>query len=270
MNGKALLNRTLTNARPVVVVIFGLQSIRLVLPGFTHYLREVRGLGSLALAPIGVLIFSVTLLSLWLVRWRDMDRSIRGVAVLLAVVRFAEILSRSPALDLGFAAAGTVLFGMYLPLALFKVRKDFPGAIDQFVLAILLGVSLDTSLHTGLISLDLSWHSGLSPTLIGGLLAICLLFSREGGIGSGAGPRSVEGWRRYWPTPRAKHCRPACYSVCCGAPCENAAACCSSYHRRMSCKSARSCPRGVTPSTALSRRDWAAPRSGCARPKACR
>ncbi len=118
MNKKPFSRTVLAGARPALVTIFGLQSIRLVLPGFTYYLREVRGLSSLALAPIALVVFSLTFISIYLAKQQNLEKSIRILVALLAATRVIEITSFDPAIDLYLSTGSAVLFGIYLPLAL--------------------------------------------------------------------------------------------------------------------------------------------------------
>ena len=160
MNKNPVRRSVLAGARPALVTLFGLQSVRLVLPGFTYYLREVRGLSSLSLAPIALLVFTLTFISIYLVKQNDLDKSIRVVVLLLAAARVIEITSADPAIDLFLSAGSTVLFGIYIPLGLLKVIAGGKQWVDRYAMMILLGAALDNALHAGLGSLDLSWQNG--------------------------------------------------------------------------------------------------------------
>lgn len=82
-----------------------------------------------------------------------------------------QLWSGDPLLELILAAAGTVCFVLFLPVALGALAAPRQRAGAHFGAGLLLGVLVDATLHGAWRTYDLSWQSGLAP-----LLVILLLF----------------------------------------------------------------------------------------------
>ncbi|HEY4718454.1 MAG TPA: endonuclease/exonuclease/phosphatase family protein [Anaerolineales bacterium] len=158
----------------LLVVVFGLQELRVLFVGFVGYLRDSVGLASLSLAPVAIGVFALSFLAGIINRLFGMRNTLWLLAGGLALLRVAEQLSRVPSLDLAFSIAATALFLMYIPLAVGMARSQGGQAATHLGLAFLLGVSLDSAIQVAGLTLDLSWQPGLLPLLLVGLLALVL------------------------------------------------------------------------------------------------
>jgi len=165
----------LSTSLTVLTVLFGLQLIRVLLSLFVYYLRDSRGISAISLAPIAIGIFALSFLAAPLRRLVGLRSALAVTAGGVALLRFAEQVSFNSGLDLILAAAGVVLFAMFVPIALELARPTGAKGSSQFVLALLLGITADTALHTAVSTVDLSWHQGFLAALLVFLLAAVTL-----------------------------------------------------------------------------------------------
>lgn len=160
-----------------LTAMFGLQLLRVLFVSFVGYLRDSVGMSSLSLAPVAIGVFALCLLAGPLNRLLGTRTAFWLAAGGVAIVRLLEQVSQSPALDLYLSAAGTVLFLMYIPIAVGISRAQAGDAPAQLGLGFLLGVSLDSSIQVGASTLDLSWQPGAVALLIVATLALAQLWA---------------------------------------------------------------------------------------------
>ncbi len=163
-----------------LVVVLGLQELRVLLVGFVGYLRDSVGMGSLSLAPVAIGVFALSFLAGILNRYAGTRNTLWLTAGGLALVRLAEQLVQNPSLDLALSIAGTVLFLIYIPLAVGITRARGAEASSHFGLAFLLGISLDSAIQIAARTLDLSWQPGLLPLAAVAASALALLWALRG------------------------------------------------------------------------------------------
>lgn len=154
-----------------LTAVFGLQLLRVLFVSFVGYLRDSQGMASLSLAPIAIGVFALCLLAGPLNRWLGTRTVFWLAASGVAIMRLAEQFAQSAALDLYLSAAGTVLFLMYIPIAVGMARSKGGDASVQLGLGVLLGVCLDSAIQIAASTLDLSWQPGLLSLIIVALLA---------------------------------------------------------------------------------------------------
>jgi endonuclease/exonuclease/phosphatase family metal-dependent hydrolase len=154
----------------ILITHFGLELIRLLFPTLVYYFRGARGTDPQKLALITLAIFTLSLLA-----WPLSRLNIRLALIIttgVALCRILVQLSATPDNNLYIGAAGVSLFLIYLPLALgHSLTRQFAPA--DFILPFLLGVSLNTAVHSALSTYDLPWQKGLLPLLF--VIALTLL-----------------------------------------------------------------------------------------------
>ncbi|MCH7481200.1 MAG: endonuclease/exonuclease/phosphatase family protein [Chloroflexi bacterium] len=160
----------------MVTVMFGLQMLRVLMPSLAVYLRDTVGVGSLDLAPIAVGIFSLSFLAGILWRYAGPRTALWISAGGVAIVRVLEQISTSPNLDFYLSSLGVVLFLMFIPKGLALTRDEGTAGSSRFGLAFMLGLALDTAVHVGAGTLDLTWQAGIAPLLIVLVFALGLLY----------------------------------------------------------------------------------------------
>jgi len=68
--------------------------------------------------------------------------------------------------------AGTILFILFMPIYLDRVRLQGQPAMSYFTIGLLVGLSLDTAIHGAFSTYDTVWHTGLLPLLLTVLLVL--------------------------------------------------------------------------------------------------
>lgn len=180
-----------------LIVIFGLQLIRVLLPTFVNYLRDSRGMSAISLAPVALGVFALSFLAAPLRRLVGLRWAFVITAGGVALMRAAEQLSFNPALDLILASLGVALFTMFVAIALEVIRPAGAEGTYQFGLAFLLGVAADTAIHSGASTLDLSWQQGLLPAFIVlALVAVALVLLWRQAAAIDPTIKTASGWPR--------------------------------------------------------------------------
>ncbi len=160
-----------------IMVIFGLQELRVLFVGFVGYLRDSTGMSSLSLAPIAVGVFALAFLAGPLNRFLGTRTTLWLTAGGLAVVRVLEQFAQTATLDLYLSAAATTLFLMWIPLAVGISRARGGNIPVHLSLGWLLGLALDTGLQVAYRTLDLPWQPGVFPLVLVAVLAGLLLWT---------------------------------------------------------------------------------------------
>ena len=158
---------------PALTVSFGLQVLRLLIPGLTWTLGDRIGLGSIQLGAIALAVFLLAFFSGRLLRLLGYRRTVIITAGGLGLFRLViQLWWGEPLVTLGLAMAGMVFFILFLPVYLQKVRLQGGAAVGHFALGLISGLILDTALHGTFATYDLAWQPGLAPLLV--ILALVL------------------------------------------------------------------------------------------------
>jgi len=158
---------------PALTVLFGIQALRVSLPGLVWLLGDRMGLGETLVGTIALLVFLVAFLAGGLQRLLGSRLLILVTAGGLGLLRLSmQIWSDRPVLDLSLAMAGMALFVVFVPTYLRSVRVSGSAGTGRFALGLLLGLVLDTALHGAFYTYDISWQPGLLPLLLTLLLVV--------------------------------------------------------------------------------------------------
>lgn len=160
---------------PALTVVFGVQTLRLLLPRIVHYLGVQPGVSTIDMGLFAFGVFLTAFLTAALHRLLRLRVALALTAGGLGIVRFLEQLSTTSSLDLVLVTMGTVLFLLFLPLYLGRVRGEGSQGTSRYAIAILLGLALDTGLHGALGTYDLSWQPGIAPLLFVLLMVLAQL-----------------------------------------------------------------------------------------------
>ncbi|MFZ0546617.1 MAG: hypothetical protein WAM60_14315, partial [Candidatus Promineifilaceae bacterium] len=162
------------SALTVLVTLFGLQLLRVLFPTFVFYLRDYRDLNPAAIAPIAIGVFALSFLA-WPLARLGLPRALIITAVGVALFRLLVQLSGSAQSNFFFGSAGVALFLIYLPLALSCALGSKSEETAHLGFALLLGVALDTAVHSALMTYDLAWRKGIGSAVVVFLLAVLIL-----------------------------------------------------------------------------------------------
>jgi len=158
---------------PALTVLFGLQVLRVLVPGLTWTLGDRLGLDAIMLGLIALVLFLPAFLGSTLSRFLGYRWSAVITAGGLGLLRLLmQIWQGDPLVDLGLAMAGTVLFVLFLPVHLDRVRLQGRPAMSYFAIGLLVGLGLDTTIHGAFSTYDAVWQTGLLPLLLTVFLAL--------------------------------------------------------------------------------------------------
>jgi endonuclease/exonuclease/phosphatase family metal-dependent hydrolase len=91
---------------------------------------------------------------------------------------------------------------MFIPIALEIARPFAAGGTSHFALALLVGLTTDTAIHTAAWTVDLSWQTGLPATIVVFVLVIVILdllwliLKRDGLVAAAENTTGDWGWAR--------------------------------------------------------------------------
>ncbi len=149
-----------------LTVVFGLQTLRVLLPLIVYHYGVRPGVTSIDMGMYAFGTFLVAFLAAILRRLLKPQGLLALSAGGVALLRLGEQFSPSPALDLTLATAGTALFVLFLPTYLGHVRSRGATGTSGYALALLLGLALDSGLHGAFGTYDLSWQPGIGTALL--------------------------------------------------------------------------------------------------------
>jgi endonuclease/exonuclease/phosphatase family metal-dependent hydrolase len=154
-----------------LALLFGEQSIRVLIPSLVFYLYSTVHVNVWLVVAIGYGTFTLAFIVPLLVRCFRQRGAFWVAGVGLMLCRVVEQISTQPMVDVVVAVGGTVCFLWLLPLLFGRARVDGNEGLQAFTLGFLLGLSLDTTMRGLTGTLDLSWIPGPWPILTISVLA---------------------------------------------------------------------------------------------------
>jgi hypothetical protein len=153
-----------------LTLLFGAQSLRVLLPSLAFYGREVLALSAGQVVVISYAPLALAWLAPLLGQRLGLGRTLRAFGVGLLICCLIEQFSTTPAINLWAACGGLAGFMGLLPLLYARARAESEAGLPALALGLLLGLSLDTALRGAAGTLDLSWiPSAWSRLIIVGL-----------------------------------------------------------------------------------------------------
>lgn len=157
-----------------LALLFGLQSIRVLIPSLVLYLYTTLHVNVWLVVVAGNGTFALAFMVPLLVRWLRPRGAFWIAGLGLMLCRVMEQISTQPIVDVVVSIGGTVCFLWLLPLLFGRARADGNEGLQAFTLGLLLGVSLDTTVRGLTGTLDLSWIPGPWPVL--SIVALACVF----------------------------------------------------------------------------------------------
>ena len=151
-----------------LTLLFGAQLIRVLLPSLTWYWGATLGVSAGLVIACTYAPAALAWLAPLLAKQFGLRNVLWALGTGLALSRLIEQLSTTAAVDVWAAFGGTACFMGLLPLLYARAQAAERGeaGLQSFVLGLLLGLSLDTTLRGLTATLDLSWIPGPWPRLI--------------------------------------------------------------------------------------------------------
>lgn len=153
-------------ALTTLTTTIGMQTLRLLLPLIVYAYGERPGISSVDLGIYAFATFLGTALAgvAWAAlkpRW-----TLALTAGGLGLLRLAAQFAPSTVVDLALMTAGTVLFLMYLPVAVGVARGRGQAGGADLALGMMLGLALDTTLHGAWRTYDLAWQTDIGSHIV--------------------------------------------------------------------------------------------------------
>jgi endonuclease/exonuclease/phosphatase family metal-dependent hydrolase len=159
-----------------LTVLFGMQVLRVLVPGMFWTLGDRMGWGAIELGIIGFLIFLTGFIAGPLGRLAGNRRLIVITAIGLGIMRlFMQVWWGEPLLNLSLAIVGTILFVIFLPACFEEARLHGGPAISRYALGLLGGLALDIAINGAFGTYDTVWQVEPLPVLLTLLLLIIQL-----------------------------------------------------------------------------------------------
>jgi endonuclease/exonuclease/phosphatase family metal-dependent hydrolase len=152
---------------PALVILIGLQCIRVLVAGLTWTLGDTYGLGAPVLGIIALGIFGASFLAGPLRRRVSYRGIIWATAGSLIVCR--TLLQFSPGgalLDIVWAGLAIVAFVLFLPVYLDEARRQGNSAMPRFAGGFLSGLILDTIIYGTAGTLDIAYQTAVLPVAV--------------------------------------------------------------------------------------------------------
>lgn len=151
-------------ALPAITVLFGLEMLRVLVPGLTWVLGDRFGLGAIELGGIALLVFGTSFLASGLGRLLDQKRAVMATAGGLGLVRLLiQVWWGDPLVSVALAILGIAAFVTFVPLSLDRARAEGRSALTHLILGLLAGLALDTAIHGAFSTYDPIWQRGVLP-----------------------------------------------------------------------------------------------------------
>lgn len=150
-----------------ITVLFGMQVLRVLIPGIYWILGGRLGLSVIQLGLVGFVIFLTGFLAgplSWLVGNRRLI--VFSVAGLGLVRLFMQVSWDEPLFNLGLAILGTILFVIFLPTCFEDARLRGSASVSRYALGLLAGLALDTAINGAFGTYDTVWQAKLLPVLL--------------------------------------------------------------------------------------------------------
>ncbi|MEE8363005.1 MAG: hypothetical protein V3S18_02925, partial [Dehalococcoidia bacterium] len=189
-----------TTVAIALVFLFGLQLLRDLLAGLAFYVHGWLDAGTTVTALFAVGISLAALLAPVAARALGPPRALAGAGLALAFTRVAAQFSIDPAADLALNVLGVGAFGIFVALAVARVRGSGQAAGMALATGIMAGIAADTAIKGLLGSVDLSWHPGpaaqATTMVLAAALAVLLwpLHPARGALGGSGRGRLAAIW----------------------------------------------------------------------------
>lgn len=161
---------------PILVFSFGLQLMRIFIPGLAWYMRDTLSTGTLDLLPYAFGTFFLGFLAPLILRFFGGRGALWFSAGGLALIRFVEQVYRDPAMDFLLAIIGTGLFLNFISIYIGYSRGQGESSSRNWTYGLVLGFAFDTALRGMFGARDLSTVAGIIPIILIGLMTVIIFW----------------------------------------------------------------------------------------------
>jgi len=158
-----------------ITVMFGFQTLRVLVPGLTWILGDRIGLGAVELGGIALVIFACSFLAGTLLKKLTARWTIVFTAGGLGLLRLVmQLWWGEPLFNLVLAGLGTMLFVLFIPVLLEISRSQGRRALNFYAIGFLLGLITDTAMNGAFFTYDMVWRNEPLPIVLTVLLVLIL------------------------------------------------------------------------------------------------
>lgn len=185
-----------------LTVVFGLQAIRVLVPGVVWLLGDRVGFGAIEGGGLMLLVFLTAFLAGPLRRLLGNRLTLAVTAGGLGLLRLLmQALAAQALASFILAIIAAALFILFLPPFLRTAQVRGRLGTGHLALGLLAGLTLDTAIQGGFGTYDIAWQTGVAPLVVTLCLVLVqwvLLWAATVGIGRSiaAGVSTPEGYRR--------------------------------------------------------------------------
>ena len=152
-----------------ITVAFGVQTIRILVPGLVWVLGDNLALTLIDHASLGIIILGIVWLAVFSAAFLTgpLRRIVTTRNLVIAgaggigIMRLAlQLFNSQPQIHLVLAIIGTAFFGIFLTTLFDFVRERSGSAPVSFMLGLTAGIALDTALNGAFLTYDMAWRQG--------------------------------------------------------------------------------------------------------------
>ncbi len=163
---------------PAITVLFGLQTLRIFVPTIVYVYGDSMGASTIQLGIYAAIVFLVSFLFASISRVIGIKLTLVTTIGGVGLIRLLEQIFSSPFMDLCLSTLGTVFFILFFPSYLSYIwnMNKKPIKTGNYIIGILFGFALDTSLLGAYKTYDINWHPNIISFFIIFILAIAQFF----------------------------------------------------------------------------------------------
>lgn len=159
-----------------VILLFalGVEMLRLFMSSMVFYLREAQGISTVQVGGTALLCFMAALLAPLLARSLGPVRLLQLIAFGIFVTRIIIQFIENPASDFALSVIGTIFFLWAIPASASITCSGKRIAGATWLLGLLSGIALDTTIKGAFGTVDLSFHPNVGADIVAVFLAFGL------------------------------------------------------------------------------------------------
>lgn len=146
---------------PAITVLFGLQTLRILIPTIVYVYGDSMGASTIQLGIYAAIVFLTSFLFAFISRFIGIKLTLFITTLGVGLIRLLEQIFSSPHIDFYLSTLGTALFILYIPsyLSYMWSRNNRNVKTSEYILGILSGFALDTAILGALKTYDINWQS---------------------------------------------------------------------------------------------------------------
>lgn len=148
---------------PAITVLFGLQTLRVLIPTIVYVYGDSMGASTIQLGIYAAIVFLTSFLFAFISRFIGIKLTLFITTLGVGLIRLLEQIFSSPYIDFYLSTLGTALFILFIPsyLSYMWSRNNRNVKTSEYILGILSGFVLDTAILGAFRTYDINWQSNI-------------------------------------------------------------------------------------------------------------